>query len=493
MADPANGRPADMGRRFARGALYVGAANWTTYALTFAVGLFIAYLLGPETFGVYALAVAVNELVGIIAGFAIAPALVQSRSESRELFDTGYAMSLGLALIGLVVCALIAPFLWVLRSPEPALFLMALGTARIFVLLGDVGFASMDRVYRYGPMAWVLLAAQGLPSLAALALAYGGFGAWSLVLRDLLVALLVFVLTQWAAPRRLHLRIHRDSFLRIRSFAAPFFVARMLDVFLMRFDRLVVGLVFGNAAIGLYHQARYLSEAGQLATNPLMRVALNLYSRLQDDLERLARSYAIVNYFMVRVLFAGAAVLLIFPEETVRLLLREEWLGLAPLLRILALHAALFPVLDNMKVLLYARGEMRANIALRGVQIAFFVPGVLIGAWSGSLEAMAAVLMGTTLVGLVTASIQNGAVVGGSLAGIYVAPLLALAATAATLWLSEAAGWLRGAPWWALPFAPPLVFAAALALCERGRLRRETGYLWQQLRRPSDPAGAAKV
>ena len=74
-----------MGPRFVRGALYVGAANWTTYVLNFVVGLAVAALLGPAAFGIYAFAVAINEFISIVNGFAIAPAMVQARHDGRTL------------------------------------------------------------------------------------------------------------------------------------------------------------------------------------------------------------------------------------------------------------------------------------------------------------------------------------------------------------------------------------------------------------------------
>ncbi len=481
-----------LGARFVRGAIQLGAASWTTYALNFGVVLLIARWIGPEAWGIYALAVAVNEFISIVGGFAIAPALVQSRDESQQLFDTGYAMSLGLALIALVVAACVAPLLWKTRGAEPALFLLLLGVARIFVLLSDVAFASLDRVFRYGPMALIQLSAQSGPSVAALGLAWVGLGAWSLILRDLGMALLTFGLTHWQAPRRFRLRLERESFRRITSFSAPFLLARTLDIVLIRFDRLLVGSAMGNAPLGIYDRARYLAEAGVLATAPLARVTLNLYSRLQDDRGRLARAYALVNFAMIRVLFAGAATLLVFPEATIRLLLGAEWSEAAPLLRILALHAALCPILDNMKVMLYARAQMAANVRLRLVQLAVFLPGVGFGAWRGDLEIVAAATLGATLVGVLTASLQTRSLLGSALVGLYAAPLTALAATAAALLALHARGGLDAAPFWLLPFLPPILLVVLLTLIERGRLLRELGYLRAQLASAAEPREDAR-
>ena len=138
-----------MGQRFVRGALYVGAANWATYFVNFAIAILVARILGPEAFGLYAFVVAINEVVNIVNGLAIAPALVQAREESRELYDTGYAMSFAQGLVGLAVSLALIPF-FSERGPEVAWFLVLLAIARFGVLLADIVMARLDRNVRYG-------------------------------------------------------------------------------------------------------------------------------------------------------------------------------------------------------------------------------------------------------------------------------------------------------------------------------------------------------
>ena len=107
------------------------------------------------------------------------------------------------------------------------------------------------------------------------------------------------------------------------SYSRPMFLSRTLEIVIDRVDRVTIGALLGDTATGLYSQARFVAEVGNVATRPLGQLGLNLYSRLQDQPARLARSYELVNYFLARLTLLGGSVLLVFPHETVRVLLGE--------------------------------------------------------------------------------------------------------------------------------------------------------------------------
>lgn len=474
--------PGDVtGSAFLRGALYLGTASWITYAFNFAIVIVVARLLGPEAFGLYAFAVAVNEFINIVQGFSIGGALIQSEEESQTLHDTGYAANFALGLLGLLIACAVAPFLWIHRSPTAAWFILVLAGVRILVLLTNVAYVQLDRRYRYGSIAAIQLGSRTAPNLIGLGLAATGWGPWSLILRDVLMNAVPFFLVHWSSGYRFAGRVSREALRRIMSFSVPMFAARTLDIVLQRFDGFMVGSLLGNAAIGLYHQSRYVSEAGQLAVTPVTRVSFNLYARLQTDTPRLARSHSIVTYFLLRLFLGGSVVLLVYPAEVVRLLLGSEWLEMAPILRILGLYGGLLPVLDNLKMLLYGRAHMRANLRLRIAQLAVFLPGVVLSVRAGSLEGVAASLLAATLTGVVMGSWSNWDVVRLGGAGVYASPVVALLVTVLAFGVGHAAAPLQTLPWWLLPFLPPLAFWLIIAALDRGRLLRELRYLRGQM------------
>ena len=82
-------------------------------------------MLGPEAFGLYAFVFAISGFVSIIGAFSLGLALIQSREESQELYDTALAITVGLGLASLL------PAFWLLSR-------RALGDGRAGLLVTHV-------------------------------------------------------------------------------------------------------------------------------------------------------------------------------------------------------------------------------------------------------------------------------------------------------------------------------------------------------------------
>ena len=472
-----------LARRFVLGSVYLGAGSWLAYLLNFGMQIAIARLLGPSAFGLYAFCFAINEFLNIVGAFSLNFALIQSREESQSHYDTAFAICAGLGGLGLLLAACVAPILGAARSSEAAWILVVMAFARIPRLLSQVSEAHLERALRYGALSVSTTLASVLPNVVAVGLAWIGLGAWSLALRDLLMTSLLLVMTLLWSGYRFRARVERRSWNELMSFSRPMFVSRGLEIAIERLDSLAVGALLGNTATALYHQARFLSEAGFVATRPVERTSFNVYARLQDDPVRLARAYALVNYFLVRVMLAGAAVLLIFPAETVRLLLGEEWAEVAPILRWLALYAGLLPLFHNVKVLFHGLGRVGLMVRVRIVQAVFFSGAVLAATLAGSTRGVAAGLLVTTLLGLALAWRQAARLVDVAPLRLLAMPLLLLVACAGLFAALHAAGVLAWVPWAMRPFLPPLVYLLGILAVEQETLIGELRYLAGQLRR----------
>ena len=69
----------------------------------FAIQLVIARLPGPGSYGVYALAFAINEVLLVLSALPLNQAVVRALTASQSLYDTAFAPSFGLCIIGIVL------------------------------------------------------------------------------------------------------------------------------------------------------------------------------------------------------------------------------------------------------------------------------------------------------------------------------------------------------------------------------------------------------
>jgi len=472
-----------LGRRFLVGTFQLGAGTTAAALANVVIGILLARILGPEEFGLFAFAFVICELIGIVGAFSLGNALIQSREESPQLYDTALLMSVGLAVVSLVIAAAIAPFLFQARGIESMQFLLILTAGRCLLLLAQVPRAKLERSLRYGRVTTLAMVETTLPNVIALGLAWLGWGAWALVARDLLVSALTLGLETWSSGYRFRASLSRSAAQQLMGFARPMFVSRAIEILVMRSDKLAVGAFLGNVATGLIDRARFVSDMGLFVMRPVERASLNLFSRVQDDPARLSRSYEIVNYFLVRVMFAGGIVLLLTPNETLELLFGEEWLGAAPALRWLAVHAAIFPVFSMTKVLVIARNRVVRLARISAIQAALLVPGTLVAGWLGSLEGVAAVVALTTLAGTALGILWSRDLASVSYRQLFGVPLLAGVLSGMALIGLESTGVGELVPPLARPFAVGSIFCSLIFAMEPRRLRTELAYLRTQLTR----------
>ncbi len=456
------------------------AASWLGQVLNLGLQLVLARMLGPGAVGLYAFTLAIGEFLNIVGAFSMQHALVQDRGESQERYDTAFAICAGLGLVMLLIAAALHPLVGHWRSPEAGWILLLIAAAGAARLLTQVPQARLERALRYAPISWIALGTSVVPNVVAVGLAGLGLGAWALALRDVLVAGSCLAFSMGVSGYRFRGRLAAGSWRSLMDYGRPMFVSRGLEILMERLDLLAAGAFLGNRAAGIYYWARTLSEAGYVATRPLERVSLNVYARLQDDPARLSRAFSLVNTLLARVLMSGSAALLVFPAETVHLLLGEAWLDTAPVLRWLGLYATLLPLLHNAKVLYYGLARIRQMVRIRVAQLLLFAAGVAASSLLGRLDVMAAGLLISTGAALALAWAWGRELADLSPARILSTPLALLAATAAGFLSLGRLGALDALPWWALPFLPPLTLLLALVAVERSSLLASARFLIDQ-------------
>ena len=154
------------------------------YILSFLVFAVLARKLGPEAFGVFALAVAFAEFGRIIPSSGMVSALSRARQTSPEMADTVFWSTIALSCVVAAAIALLAPFLAsAFGEPTVAPLLIALGLILPVSAAGATHIALMLREFGHRSMASRSVVSGVMGGAAALAAAWAGWGPWSLVVQ----------------------------------------------------------------------------------------------------------------------------------------------------------------------------------------------------------------------------------------------------------------------------------------------------------------------
>jgi PST family polysaccharide transporter len=148
------------------------------------------------------------------------------------------------------------------------------------------GLLTRNRAYR--ALAGRTLIGQGLGTIAGIAAARAGAGAWALVLQQFVVSTTGALALLVRCPIRPRLVVHREDLRAMLRIGLPLTASTLIQHGRYRLFALLIGGTAGAAVLGQVHMAfRLVDTVRDLAFTAQWRLMLPLLSERQDDLHAL--------------------------------------------------------------------------------------------------------------------------------------------------------------------------------------------------------------
>lgn len=375
-----------MGRTAAAGAFHIGVSQGLRVVLTTASTIIVARILVPSDYGIMAMVAPITSFLLLFQNLGLSHAAVQAQTLSSEqstaLFWVNMTASVVLAGLLLVLAPLVG---WFYGEPRAA-YITAASAANVLVGGSTIQhLALFNRELRFRTLSRVDIGASATTFVATIVAAIALRSYWALWLGSFLGFVVNAALVWKHSAWRPSLRV---SFAESRSlirFGASITGFNLLNFVARNADNVLIGRVWGTAALGLYDRSyRLMMFPLQNINAPLSRVMLPILSRLREDGERFRRSYLMALRGILLLSTPAIAVAGATSGRLVPFLLGEQWAGAAPIFLWLSLAALLQP-LSNTTGWLYittgrGRALMRWGAVSTSITIVSFVVGVRWGA-----------------------------------------------------------------------------------------------------------------
>ncbi len=465
LADPSTAR--SLRARSARGASSTVAAQAWRFVLQLTSTVALARLLGPESFGLVGMVLAVTALADQLKDLGLGSAVVQrpvlTQAHVSALFWINVGLGAGLAAVVVALAPALAAF-----YGEPSLTGLTVAVSVTYVLggLGTQHSALLLRQLRFRAVATRDAVAQTVAVAAALAAAAAGAGTWSLVLLPVVAALLrtcsVWVACDWrpSAPR---LRVEGLSDYLV--FGGRLSAFSLLNHLSRNADNLLVGRFSGAAALGAYGRAYALVLAPvQAVTQPLTQVLVPTLSRLVDQPDRFRRAYLDALSVVAVVSLPGFVVLAVVGDQLVSLLLGPGWERSGEIFALLVPTGIAHAVTSTCGWLYLSTGATRRLLRwalwTRPLTVAAFVVGIPWGP-EGVAAACSVVACATAVPSMVNAAVGTPLGPWSWVSAVRRPAALAAAAGLVALVVELRTGGLAPVPAAVLPLAAGLAVHAA--------------------------------
>ena len=386
-----------------------GAALWSIALvssrtiLAFLFGLLLARLLGPEPFGLIAIALVFIAVGQLLVDAGVGAALVQAKELSQELVRSAFTLQF---LLGLVFTI----GLYCLSSSLASFFGMAglapvlqwLSAMFLIQAVGIVPASLMRRELRQREVYEIYLVSYATSfGLVALPLAVAGRGVISLIAGQLLFAA---ISSLWLSLRRRHSWRPRNPLreMALLGFGGRVVLVNMVNVVLENADRLFVARRLTANETGLYSRAYSTARIGvDSFMTAVSSSLLSGFSRRTDDTAASARGYIAALNAASLVLMPALVVLAVAAEQITLVLYGPAWIGMSGAMSVLAIGMYFHIATAVSGPLLWANNHVTVELVASCVALAVMLAGLwrlgfslLAAAWIVSIAyAVRAVIM----------------------------------------------------------------------------------------------------
>ena len=354
--------------------------NWGRQLLGFVVFVILANLLHPADFGLVALAVVFVNFAQVFVDQGMGDAIIQRKELSRSHIDTAFWVAMGTGLVLTLAGVVLAiPVAAVLNQPELQPILQVLSLTFVLSAMRTIQTDLLRRELAFRSLAVRSIVATVAGGIAGVAMAYSGFGPWSLVGQQVASACASVLTLWWVLPWRPGLRFSREHFRSLFSFGINVVGTDVVAFFARNSDNLLVGALLGTRPLGLYAVGyRMLDTTQVLIINISRKMAFPALATVQNDHDRIERAYFKLTRVSNALILPAYACLALVAPELVVVLLGSVWRDSGPVAGVLFLIGPVLALQAFSSALFYAVGKPRIDFQFRLLTMAVRIAGFFI-------------------------------------------------------------------------------------------------------------------
>ncbi|WP_285249572.1 lipopolysaccharide biosynthesis protein [Pseudarthrobacter sp. fls2-241-R2A-168] len=352
---------------------------------TLGIGIVLARLLGPDSYGSFAVAMVALLAVLTINELGVSLAIVRWPEDPKRIAPTVTTISI---LSSAVLCGAglaVAPW-FADRMGDPG----ATDVVRVMVccvlVSGVVATpaALMQRAFDQKTKMFIDQVNVWVGAIVSICLVLIGMGAMSLALGRLAGTLAGGLLFVLKSPLPVRMGLDRRVLKPLLRFGLPLAGTSIIVFCVGYLDQLVTGSMLGSVMLGMYVLAFNLSSwPVTMFSQPLRSVAPVVLARLQHDPEKMRSTVMALIGVLACVVFPAIAFLAAESETIVRIVYGDVWAGASAALFWLAMVAGLRILFELIYDYLVVAGMTGSIMSIQVCWLMALIPALFLGATAG--------------------------------------------------------------------------------------------------------------
>jgi teichuronic acid exporter len=316
------------------------------YFVKFAFSIAIARSLSPSDYGIVGMIVIFTAIGSMLTESGFAMALIQKKNADNVDYSTVFWFNIFIAntfyIMLFISSGAIADFY------DNSLLVQIIRVSAINIPLSSLWLVQvtiLSKTLNFRKQSLINILAAITSGTVGVALAYSGFGVWSLVFMTL-GGSTIRVIGFWSYTKwRPSFLFSIESFKSLYRYGYKIFLQGMSDVIFTKIYYPLIGKYYSAAGLGYYtYASRFYEIFIRRVTIAYGRVTFSVFASINDENERFKRNYLKIYRLLVFVLFPFTLVLIVSAELFVNLILTEKWLPIVPLMQVFYIEGFFYPL-----------------------------------------------------------------------------------------------------------------------------------------------------
>ncbi|WP_300060406.1 lipopolysaccharide biosynthesis protein [uncultured Roseobacter sp.] len=370
-----------------RGSLYTASSQVVTVGCQIGSVIILSRLLTAADFGLIAMIGPIIAFLSMFKEMGLLQAVIQKRTLTYGQLNSLFWINLGLSVALTIFLILMAPAIArFYDEPDLTWLIRVMALNMILTALGAQHFALLNRGMVFGRIAINAGVVAVCTLSVSICWALVSPTPWALVAGtvagSVVGTVMAWAWVPWVPSRPALAPGTRD----LLGFGAGVTGFKLANFFSRNLDSILIGRVWGGAALGFYDRAyKLLLFPLSRVAQPLSQVMVPVLSRMQDEPERYARAFFRVFGLMQLAILPGVAAMTAMADTAVPFLLGAQWAQSAPIFAALGIAGLSQPLANPTGWLFVSQGRT-TEMAWWGfvsalISCAAFVWGVQFGVW----------------------------------------------------------------------------------------------------------------
>jgi len=308
--------------------------------------IILARLLWPEAFGLVALVMAFVSVANYLIENGLTLFLIRKQELNVNDAFSLFIANMIFACIIVIIFVIGSPWISVyLNEPSTQMLLVVSSSAIIFNAYGSVHKAMLTRDLQFRGQTMSMLVAAIVSGIIAVSASLFNFGVWSLVIYNVSFQLIQKILLSPIYHLKFKVKINRQFLNEAIIYSWKLMLSGLIHTVYENIFNLIMGALFSVSALGYYSNALKIRDgAAQTLTDAIQKVSFPVLSKLQNQKESMletSRRILKLSIFIIYPILIGLAAT---SDSIVKVVFNEQWLGMIPIMQILAINGLMIPL-----------------------------------------------------------------------------------------------------------------------------------------------------